>query len=90
MLVSYTKPHMAIKPCTMARWLKIVLLAAGIDTKVFKTHSTRGASTSKANKLGLSVEQIMKIANWKSASTFQKFYNKPLENESQFAHTVLS
>jgi hypothetical protein len=74
----------------MAIWLKSVLHAAGIDTDTFKAHSTRGASTSKANKLGLSVEQSMKIANWKSATSFQKFYNKPVESDSEFGNMLLS
>jgi hypothetical protein len=66
------------------------LHAAGIEKNIFEAHSTKGASTSKANKLGLSVEQIMKIANWKSATTFQNFYNKPVEGDSEFGNTVLS
>jgi site-specific recombinase XerD len=90
LLVSYTKPHKAIKPCTVARWLKTMLTSVGIDTNIFKAHSTRGASTSKANKFGLSVEQIMKKANWKSATTLQKFYKKPVIGEDVFAQTVLS
>ena len=36
LLISYVKPHNAIKPCSMARWLKTKLGTAGIDTNVFK------------------------------------------------------
>ena len=67
-----------------------MLGAAGIDTNVFKAHSTRGACTSKANKFGLSVDQIMKKASWKSATTFQRFYNKPIQGEDLFTQTVLA
>ena len=88
-LISYVKPHKAIKPCTLARWLRNMLTLAGIDTSVFKPHSTRGAATSKANKFGLSAEQILNKANWKSVSTFQKYYNKPIQTGDEFAQTVL-
>ena len=47
---------------------------AGIDITVFTTHSTRSASTSKANNMGLSLKDISKAAGWKGGSTFQKFY----------------
>lgn len=79
-LISFVKPHKAVKPCTIAGWIKNLLTEAGINTSVFKPHSTRGACTSKANKLGLSVQQIMQKANWKSSNTFLKFYNKPIQD----------
>lgn len=41
---------------TVNRWLKTVLGNAGFDTSIFKALSTRGARTSKANMLELSVE----------------------------------
>lgn len=67
-----------------------MLNEAGIDTEVFKTHSTRGASTLKANKFGLSLQQIMNKANWKSSNTFQRFYNKPIQvDNDSFAEKVL-
>ena len=83
------KPHKPVRSCTIARWLKTILENSGIDTKIFKAHSTRGASTSKANKFGLSVKQIMEKANWKSASTFYTFYNKPVQGNSEFSDSVL-
>jgi integrase len=91
LLISHIKPHKAVKTCTIASWLKNALTNAGIDTSVFKAHSTRGASTSKANKFGISVGQIMKQANWRSANTFQRFYNKPIQGNvnQEFAQAVL-
>lgn len=86
LLISFIKPHKSVKPCTAAGWLKNMLKEAGFDTEVFMPHSTRGASTSKANKFGLSLQQIMNKANWKSANTFQRFYNKPIQvDNDQFA-----
>lgn len=43
LLISFMKPHKSVKPCTAAGWLKNKLKEAGIDTEVFKLHSTRGS-----------------------------------------------
>ena len=51
---------------------------AGIDTTVFKPHSTRGASTSAAKALNVPVQVIMNTAGWRSDSTFAKFYDRPV------------
>lgn len=86
LLISFIKPHRSVKPCTAAGWLKNILKKAGVDTEVFKPHSTRGASASKADKFGPLLQQIMNKANWKSANTFQRFYNKPIQvDNDQFA-----
>ena len=42
-------PHTPVKACSTARWVKS---SAGIDTKTFLAHSTRGAATSKALETG--------------------------------------
>lgn len=64
LFVSFIKPHKAVKSCTIASWLKNLLALSGIDVSVFKPHSTRGTSTSKANKYGLSIEQIINKGNF--------------------------
>lgn len=90
LLISFIKPHKSVKSSTAAGWLKNILKEAGVDSEVFKPHSTRRASASKADKFGLSLQQIMNKANWKSANTFQKFYNKPIQvDNDQFAEKVL-
>ncbi|CAC5405920.1 unnamed protein product [Mytilus coruscus] len=63
---------------TIARWLKIVLGNAGIDINKFKS-SFRSASTSATKQAGISLNDILKTANWRSAYTFQKFYFKDIE-----------
>ena len=40
-------------------WLKKVMQAAGVDTRVFSAHSTRGASTSKARSVGVTTADIL-------------------------------
>ena len=73
LFISVRKPHRPVKPATLGRWLKGVMHQAGIDTEVFSAHSTRGATTSKARLLGVSLRDIVKAANWNSTSTFSRF-----------------
>ncbi len=44
-LIGTIKPHKAVAPSTIARWLKTMLECAGIDTNIFSGHSTRGAAS---------------------------------------------
>ena len=48
------KPYSPVSSTTIGRWLKLTLQDAGIDTSVFKAHSTRGASSSAARQSGVS------------------------------------
>ena len=49
LLLSYMKPFKPVSRDTISRWMKIVVRDAGINTSMFKPHSTRAASCSKAN-----------------------------------------
>ena len=61
---------------------------AGIDTGVFKPHSTRSASVSAAKRRGVYTSDILKAAQWSRESTFQRFYYRPLDS-SDFGIQVL-
>ena len=63
---------------------------AGIDTSVFKAHSVRGAASSAAFAAGCSLKEILKTANWSSAKTFHKFYNKDIQTDNDFSFSVLA
>ena len=92
LFLSSVKPFKPIKACTIAGWLKTTLERAGVDTAVWGAHSTRGASTSKAARAGVSTQTILKTACWKRVGTFKKFYQKPSEgcSDSQvFVNSVL-
>ena len=52
--------------------------AVGVDITIFKPHSARSASTFKAAAQGFSIEDNLERANWSRATTFRKFYQKPL------------
>ena len=50
LVISFSKPHRKVSRDTITRWIKTVLCKAGIDTKVFKAHSTRAAAVSAAKR----------------------------------------
>ena len=79
LFISFIKPHKSVTSSTIARWLRTTLEQAGIDSSVFGAHSTRGASASAAAKGGVTLEDILKAANWSSESVFQRFYHKEVD-----------
>ena len=78
LLLSHIKPHQEVSRSTISRWIVEMLENSGIDTRTFKAHSVRSASSSKAKINGLSTPDILCRGNWSKASTFQKFYNKEI------------
>ena len=85
LLLSFVRPHAPISRDTLARWTLRVLKEAEIDTDKYKSHSTRGAATSAARRLGVPLNLILKQASWKSADSFAKYYNKKLDE----VHTLV-
>ena len=76
---------MEVHSSTVSRRIKETLKLAEIDVSIFKGHSTRAASSSKASKVGLSLAR----GSWSSSSTWQRFYNKQIMNENDlFQETV--
>ena len=69
---------------------------AGIND-IFKGHSSRAASTSKAFKSGVGITDILKTAHWKNANNFYKHYQKQIcvketnaDHQRRFAEAVLT
>ena len=60
--ITFGKPHHPASKDTLARWVKEVMGNSGIDTEIFKPHSTRVASNSAAYKLGMSLQKVVKGA----------------------------
>ena len=52
---------------------------SGIDTEIFKAHSTRVASNSAANKLGMQLQEVLKRGQWSNAGTFFIYYFREIE-----------
>ena len=82
------KPHRPVTSATIGHWIKRILEQSGIDTNIFMAHSTRGAATSKACAVGISIPDILKMADWSSVSTFRRFYHRPIT--PKFGQAVLS
>lgn len=94
LFISFRKPHRKVTSQTLSRWVKCTLSNSGIDTNLFTAHSTRHASSSKAFKLGVSLDVIRKTAGWSpTSSIFAKYYNKIISEPSgnvDFARNVLN
>ena len=81
LLVSYMKPHKAVTKSTVSRWIRTVMSKAGVDVSIFKAHSTRAASSSKASHF-VSIDRILKAGGWKSSSCYVKHYKLPTSSKS--------
>ena len=68
----------------ISRWVKEVIKAAGTNVAKFKPQNTRSASTSEASLCPVPLDQIMSAAGWTLASTFDRFYNKPIDVNNGF------
>ena len=93
LLICYVVPHGPASKDTISRWIRQTMKDAGIDTSVFKPHSTRGAATSAAKAAkaaNVPIREIVNTAGWRSDSTFAKFYDCPITNESNFAEAILT
>ena len=78
LLISFLKPYRRVGKQTISRWLRKVLFEAGIDTEVYKSHSTRSASVSKAKSKFVPADFILKVAGWTSSHCFKKFYDNAI------------
>ena len=76
LFIASQKPHHPISRDNFSRWIRQVLLSAGIDLSLFSPHSTRSAATSAVEKR-VPVNTILKVASWQKECSFRKFYNKP-------------
>ena len=67
--ISFVKPHKSMKPPTLARWMKQILLVAGIDISMFSLHAVRSASAAfMRDQLNYSIKEICAVANWSTKS----------------------
>ena len=60
LIISYGKPHKPVSSETISRWIKDELSKAGVNTSVFKVHSCRSASSSKARDAVYLYEKYLK------------------------------
>ena len=89
LFLSYVKPFRPVTSQRIAKWIKEVLGEAGVDTSIFSAHSTRGAATTAALNQGVSMAEVLKMADWSSDAVFKKHYYRPTKDPT-FAHKILS
>ena len=83
LLLSYIKFHVEVHSSTDSKRIKEILKETWVDVDVFKGHSTRSASTSKACLSGISVDDILSQGSWSNESTWQKLYHKEVLSKKQ-------
>lgn len=81
LFIGSQEPHKPVSSSTISRWIKTTLKDAGINTQLYSAHSTRAAATSAVAK-EVDISVIMSAASWSRASTFAKYYKKPIEDKS--------
>lgn len=86
LFISYRAPHRPVGPATIGRWIKAVLLEAGV--KGFTAHSTRVAAASAAKEV-MPVDQILTGVGWASERTFAKYYDKPIIRDGTLGEAIL-
>ena len=90
LFLSHIRPHRPVTSQRIAHWVKDRLSEAGVDTSRFKAHSVRGAVTSAALNKGVTLGDILQVADWSSESTFRRFYYRPTHDYSaNFGRKVL-
>ena len=52
---------------------------AGINTAMYKAHSTNSALNSKVALAGIPTDTILKVGDWTNVKTFKKFYKRNLK-----------
>ncbi|KAJ8046659.1 hypothetical protein HOLleu_05414 [Holothuria leucospilota] len=60
-IISYRKPYLKVSKDTLARWVKTVLVSAGIGGQ-FKAHSTRASAALAAETSNVPVSDILDMA----------------------------
>lgn len=82
LFITSKKPYKTVSRDTFSRWVKLVLKEAGVDSG-FSPGSTRSASTSKAYYRGAPIDDILKGGGWSRASTFTRWYKKPVNRRER-------
>lgn len=90
LLITFKKPYHNASSQTISRWIRKVMFKAGIDSAKYASHSTRHASTSLADRKGVSMDIIRLAAGWTEHSkTFATFYKRPVCDSYAYARAIL-
>ncbi len=80
-------PHTPATTTTISRWLREVLQKAGINSSLYKAHSTRAAASSKASKF-VPLQKVLEAADWRGKTVFEKHYCREVSGRGDFAEAV--
>ena len=80
LFISYRKPHCKVSRNTISRWIRTVMSKSGIDSSVFKAHSTRAASVSKLSKF-VPIEKVLRAGGWSNSTSYLKHYKLTVSDE---------
>ena len=89
LFISTQKPHDSSSKDTITRWVKTVMVQAGLNMTIFTPHSIRAATTSAALKAKVPIGTILKTAGWSKDCTFRKYYKKPILQNTKFSEALL-
>lgn len=78
LFISYQKPHKKVSKDTISRWVKEMMINAGVDPN-FVSHSSRSAASSYAvDRCGISLKDICSACGWSNEKTFAGHYKKEI------------
>jgi hypothetical protein len=86
--LTYGGSHYECSRASISRWIRDILIGAGIDVCKFSSGTTRAASTSAA-KMVCNMDTVLKAGGWSCESTFTKFYNMPIKPKCAFQDGVM-
>ena len=74
LFISLKPPFIALKANSLGSLTRRALAQLGVNTSVWKPHSTRGAGVTMLKQLGLSSEEVCEIGKWKNVAAFTSHY----------------
>ena len=91
---SSVHPFLPLKANSIGSLTKRALAELGVDTSIWKPHSTRGAGVNMYKNLGMSSEQVCELGKWKNVAAFSSHYlrlgatNVASQKISELVHNV--
>ena len=82
LLLLVLKPFQPISKSSVALWMKLLIREAGVGEQ-FSAHSIRGAASTAAVMKGMSISEVLRIADLSSDNVFKMFYFKPTDTRPQ-------
>ena len=82
LLLSVVEPFQPISKSSVAQWMKLLIREANVGEQI-SAYSIRGAASIAAVMKGMSISEVLCIADWSSDNVFKMFYFKPTDTRPQ-------